>query len=250
MSNSTFFVSSAAVRNFKLRAERRVKGVSSSHLSEALAYSMGFKTHAALRAALAGRATMEVSKPSNARLAQRLRELGYNPPDELHLVPELEHSYTPFRNFPLKENRSTRWIAWRNLIVAAVNAGLEQRLFGLSPDENWWPGGHKDSHLCERHLYRFTLKDGFVAVASVDAISGDELSIHVILNPRHQDIEPDRFFGLRDGDAYAHAWIERRLGAWVQDGGEDFSCKRTVQALLAQFEIETVGYSDQGSFFM
>ena len=82
------------------------------------------------------------------------------------------------------------------------------------------------------------------------AISGDELSINVVLDPRYEGIEPDRFNGLRDGDAHAHAWVERRLGAWVQDGGEDFSCKRAVQPWLAQRKIDPMGYSDQGSFFM
>lgn len=250
MPNSTFFVSSAAVRNLKHRAERRITGVSSSHLSEALAYSLGFKTHAALRAALATQPTAEASKPSNSRLAQRLRELGYNAPDDLHLIPEFEHSYSPFRNFPLKEKRSTRWMAWRNLIVAAVNAALEKRLFGLSPEDNWWPGGHSESHMCNRYIYSFTIADDVSAIASVDAISGDELSINVILNPRNNDVEPDRAGGLSDGDAFAHAWIERSLGAWVQDGGEDFACKRAVQPWLAQLELKPAGYSDQGSFFM
>ena len=53
MSDSTFFVSAAAVRNLKQSAQHRARSVSSSHLSEALAAALGFKTHAALRAALA-----------------------------------------------------------------------------------------------------------------------------------------------------------------------------------------------------
>ena len=250
MSDSTFFVSAAAVRNLKHGAEHRVRGVTSSHLSEAIAVALGFKTNAALRAALIGKATVEVPKPCNARLVQRLREFGYYAPDDLRLVPEFEHSYSPFRNFPLRKARSSRWTAWRNLMVAAVNAGLEQRLFGLSPSENWWPGGDPESHRCKRYVYRFLLDGGHAAVASVDAISGDELSIYVVLNPRHDGVDPDRFDGLRDGDAFARAWIERRLGAWIQDGGEDFSCKRAIQHRLSQLKIEAVGYSDRGSFFM
>lgn len=250
MSDSTFFVSAAAVRNLKHSAQHRVSGVSSSHLSEALASALGFKTHAALRAALAGRTTVEVPKPSNARMVRRLQELGYNAAWGLRLVPEFEHSYSPFRNFPLNKKRSVRWTGWRNLMVAAINAGLEQRLFGLEPSDNWWPGGNPHSQLCKRHMYRFDLEGGHAAVASVDAISGDELSINVVLDPRHEGIEPDRFNGLRDGDAHAHAWMERRLGAWIQDGGEDFSCKRAVQHWLAQLKIDPMGYSDQGSFFM
>ena len=141
MSDSTFFVSKAALRNLKHSAQHRVSGVPSAHLSEALASALGFKTHAALRAALDGRVTVEVHKPNNARMVRRLQELGYNATADLRLVPEFEHSYSPFRNFPLKKKRGVRWMGWRNLVVAAINAGLEQRLFGLEPSDNWWPGG-------------------------------------------------------------------------------------------------------------
>ena len=143
-----------------------------------------------------------------------------------------------------------RWQAWRNLLVAAINAGLEQRLFGLSPGENWWPGGAPDSHECTVSVYRFVVDGNLPAVAGVDAISGDELSIHVVLNPRSADMEPNRFHGLSDGDAVAHCWLERRLGAWIQDGGEDLSCKRIAQLRLTSLEIEPRGYSERGSFFL
>lgn len=251
MSDSTFFVSEAAVRNLKHNAERRVRGVSSSHLSEGVAAALGFRTQAALRAALADRATIEVPKPSNARLVQRLRQLGYTAAaDDLRLLPEFEHSYSPFRNFPLRKRRGVRWHAWRNLLVATINAGLEQGLFGLSPGENWWPGGAPDSHECVVSVYPFVIDGNLPAMASVDANSGDELSIHVVLNPRRSEVEPNMFHSLSDGDAVAHCWLERHLGAWIQDGGEDFSCKRMAQSRLAGLAIEPCGYSDQGSFFL
>ncbi len=250
MSDSTIFVSAAALRNLKHMAQHRASVVSSSHLSEALASAIGFKTQAALRAALAGRSTVEVLKPSNARMVQRLRELGYKASGDLRLLPEFEHSYSPFRTFAMRSKRSARWMGWRNLMVAAINAGLEQRLFGLEPSDNWWPGGDPNSQCCKLYVYSFEIEGGHLAVASVDAISGDELSINVVLNPRHKDIEPGRFNSLRDGDAHAHAWVERRLGAWIQDGGEDFTCKRPVLPWLAQLKIDTRGYSDQGSFFL
>ncbi|OBS09686.1 hypothetical protein [Acidihalobacter prosperus] len=79
---------------------------------------MGFKNHAALRAALAGRATAEAQKPSNARLVQRLRQFGYAAPDDLRL-PKFKRSYSPFKTFPLRTQRSARWWVWRNLMVSA-----------------------------------------------------------------------------------------------------------------------------------
>lgn len=58
------------------------------------------------------------------------------------------------------------------------------------------------------------------------------------------------FHSLSDGDAVAHCWVERRLGAWTQDGGNAFSCKRSAQSHLAGLVIEPRGYSDQGSFIL
>ena len=249
MSGLTFFVSEAAVRNLKYAAERRVSGVQSSHLSESIAAALGFKTNAALRAALKNRPTVEVPKPSNAKLAQRLRDFGYPAGDDLRLIPEFEHSYSPWRNYPLRKQSSARWWAWRNLMVAAVNAGIDQRLFGLSPEDNWWPGAGPESHQCPEFVYRFSFDGGLTAVASVNAISGDELSIAVVVNPRDASDAPSSFSGLEDGHATAHGWVERRLGAWLQDGGEAFHSKRALQPRLSAIRIEPLGYSDQGPFF-
>jgi len=106
-------------------------------------------------------------------------------------VPEFEHSYTPFRNHPLRDRRSARWWAWRNLMVSAVNTGLEQRLFGLTPTDNWWPGASPESQRCQAHVYRFLVHGSLPAVASVDAKAGDELSICVLLKPRHANVRPE-----------------------------------------------------------
>lgn len=250
MTAPTFFFSESSVRYLKQRALRRVSGISSSHLSEAIAAALGFKTYAALCAALAGKATAEALKPSNARLVQRLRQFGYNAPDDLQLVPEFERSYSPFRHLPLRTKRGIRWQVWRNLMVAAINAGLEQRLFGLSEGENWWPGGAEDSHYCERCTYQFMFDRDLPMLVGIDAISGGELSVNVVLNPKRADIYPDSLCDLHDGDAVAYGWLERRMGAWVQDGGEDVHCRRALQARIANTVIRTAGYSEQGSFIM
>lgn len=245
---STFFVSEAALRNLKRRAQSRVTGVSSSHLTEAVAAALGFNTHAALRAAFAGRPTIEVQKPDNARLIARLRHFGYAVPADLHVLPDLKHSYSPFRRFPLRKKRGVRWSAWRNLMVAAINAGLEQRLFGLSPGENWWPGADPKNNGGERGLYRFSFDRDMPANVAVADAGGDELSVHVLLCPKSDQVEADRCSGIKDGVALAQGWLERRLGAWVMDGGEDFECKRAVQSRVAAAQVDPLGYSDQGSF--
>lgn len=251
VSTSTFFVSHAALRHMKSMAKHYVPEISSAHLSEGLAAALGFKTHAALRSKLSVEPTIEVSKPSNERLISRLKELGYGDiPTDLRVLLELDKSYSPFRSFPLRKKRGIRWQGWRNLMVSAVNAGLEQRMFGLSPRENWWVGGAAESQECQRGVYSFVFANEIPALVSVDAISGDELSINVVLNPRNLESVPSTYDGLSDGDATAFGWVERRLGAWIQDGGEGFSCKRKLLPRLADWDVDPIGYADQGSFIL
>ena len=99
-------------------------------------------------------------------------------------------------------------------------------------------------------MFHYLLNNEIPAVVSVDAISGDELSISVVLNPKNPENPPYSFSGLSEGDATAHGWVERRLGAWLQDGGEQFSCKRILLPQLSKLTIEPLGYSEQGSFIM
>lgn len=110
MLDNVLSVSGTAPPCLKHDAQSCVRGVRSSHLSEALASALGFRTHAALLAALNGRTTVEVPKPSNARMVQRLYELGYTSIEQgQRIVPEFGQSYYPFRNAPLRKVRSARW---------------------------------------------------------------------------------------------------------------------------------------------
>ncbi len=250
MSTHSYFVSVASVRNLKQLAAKKVEGVSSSHLSEAVAAALDFKTHAALIAALRGNVTVEASKPSNERMNSRLRQFGYQVRPDLKLLPELKHSYGFGKRYPIKAKRGARWNAWRNLMVAAINAGLEQRIFGLLPGEDWWPGADESGYGGSRGHYRFVFDGDIAAVVTVASIGAGELSIDVLLDPNSADTELHGRFGIQDGKASAHGWFERRLGVWLMDGGEDFSCKRMIQPRLAAKRVEPTGYSDIGSFIM
>lgn len=134
-------------------------------------------------------------------------------------------------------------------MVAAINAGIEQRLFGFSPEDNWWPGAAPQSQRCQTFTYHLNVQ-GLLCTASVDAISGDELAIAVVANPRDESDAPGFYSSLEDGDATAQGWVERRLGAWLQDGGEAFHVRRALQPRLAAIKIAPLGYSDQGPFFI
>jgi hypothetical protein len=134
--------------------------------------------------------------------------------------------------------------------VAAVNAGLEQRLFGLAPDEDWWPGADPQGNGGQHVKYAFLFDGAIPTIVGVHAIGGDELSIHVMLNPSSPNINPEHPDGLKDCDAFAHCWLERRLGAWIQDGGERFGSKHKLLQQLMQAKVDPRGFSDQGSFIV
>jgi hypothetical protein len=251
MTDNNFFVSKASVRYLKQRAERYLPHVASSHLTEALAHSMGFNTHAALTSKLNQNATVEVLQPSKALMTQRLRELGYpDPPSSAPILPDFGHDMAFGKKSRVHRPETIRWNAWRNLMVAAINAGLNQRLFGLSPDDNWWPGFVSYQEQNDDFVYRFELEGFGAVVAKVSLISGDELSVYVILRPKSKDVTPSFYSSLREGDAYAHGWLERRLGVWLQNGGEAFKCKRLVLQALAKSRHQAHGYADLGPFIM
>ena len=234
----------------KFSASRRAPSVPSGHLSEAIAASLSFKTNAALRATLKGSVTVEVPKPCNALMVKRLHQLGHTHiRDDQRLIPEFDRSYSPFRDYKLSKGRGPRWRTWRNLMVLAINAGLDQGLFGLEPRENWWPGGVPDSQRCESYTFYFTVDGELPAVASVDAAPGSELSLSVLVNPKNYGLQPLWYHGLNTADACAHGWLERHLGVWIQDAVK-LHCRQTLQRRLMELDVQPKGYSDVGSFFV
>ena len=79
-------------------------------------------------------------------------------------------------------------------MIAAVNAGLEQGLFGLRAGDNRWTG--------DRAKYRFTIGEGLTAIASVTDAGFGELVIDVLVNPR----------GDGENSVGVHAWS----GFWAK----------------------------------
>src|SRR5690606_34535008 len=114
-------------RCLKARIARDLPTIPSSHLSEALAAALGLRTHAALKPLLANAPTAAVDMPSTERFARRARELGHGTALlQWRGMPALPDG----RDRP-KAAIGKRASAWRNMMVAAINAGLEQRLLGL-----------------------------------------------------------------------------------------------------------------------
>jgi hypothetical protein len=167
----------------------------SSHLTEALAAACGYQTHAALLAALRGgnEADPDFVLLDDASFVRRLSQLtggadvrknGFAGFERLEYPSRHEIVRTQSKRWKGIRFKSTRGRAWRNAMVAAINAGISQRLFSVRPGDNRWPGASEtsDHKPREPHAYRFMIGD-IPAVASVSDAGWDELSIHVALWP-------------------------------------------------------------------
>lgn len=139
--------------------------------------------------------------------------------------------------------------AWRNMMVATVNAGLEKKLFTLEPGGNFWPefepgdGKSGPNAGTGAHYYTFDFPGGIPVRAYVKDAGYDELSIHVALWPT------GKFMGCINtgflaGEAYANGWLERRSGLYLQDT-RFFTCRKHLVHEIANINIEPNGYGDR-----
>ena len=134
-----------------------------------------------------------------------------------------------------------RLAAWRNMMVAAINAGLDQGAFGLAPDDNRWSG---ENGL----VYRFDFGD-MPAIASVHDAGWGELSIHVAVKPTEDGEKAIKSSnaGLYAGDAFAAGWLERKDGKWLQTSDKPSNAfRRNLLPVIAAVKVEPKGFKASG----
>lgn len=229
----------------------------SSHLSEALACALGFKSHAALLAFASAHASdPPVVELDTKSFADRLASLGYARDDEFDFEwlagkSGLIISTVPGSAYEV-EYKSERAKAWRNLLVCAVNAAITQKLISVRPGDNRWPGAINASTpsggMVEGEasvLFDFELPNGLPARGYLGNIGWDELSVHVAVNPKG-DIVRSWNAGFDAGDAFGAGWLERQKGAWLQTAKDLFSCRKRLAPVLAALEVKPLGYGDRG----
>ncbi|MCH8863535.1 MAG: hypothetical protein IID51_13665 [Proteobacteria bacterium] len=138
----------------------------------------------------------------------------------------------------------TRVTAWRNLMIAGINAGLKQGVFGLGVDQNYWEG--------DGPVYRFVFAD-LPAIASVSDAGHGELLVKVAVEPTK---EAERFIpcfnaGLAAGEAFASGYLERKNGKWLQTPHKPCNAfRRDILPIIAEASQEPDGYDDHGRFMM
>ena len=241
----------APLANLKKRLLDEFAEVKSSHLTEALARCMGFRTHAALKAAMAG---PESDRPfyllDPEQFLLRLSQFGYPvDPGNLEFDFDIWHAeYGVTKTMPKTgydiAYRKPREQAWRNLMVFTVNAALEQKLFTLRPGD-----GRFDDDMRSGHLFEFTLPNGWPVRGSIASAGFDELAIHAAVNPKGDHVR-SHGAGFTAGDAFGSTWLERRDGAWLQSTPETFRCRKPLLAELAGLAVRPQGFGDRGGLIM
>ncbi|MGH6651082.1 MAG: hypothetical protein ACREB7_08125 [Sphingopyxis sp.] len=255
-----------AIRSVKQTLRQRFPKDKSSHLSEALASALRFKTNIALVKAVRHE---DVADPDYRLLEEqpfleRLGQLANRPMTSADRWLNFDNLRYP-EPAPIIRTRSAGWRrtdyskskrrrAWRNALVAAINEAIRRRLFTIKPGDNRWPGAARDavghSAPC---VFAFEIAD-IPAVASVQDGGHDELSIHVALWPTDQAARwvASLNANFLAGDLWATGWLERQDGAWLQVSkalrGNSFSCRNHRLDEAAAIEVAPLGFADRGSF--
>lgn len=245
-------LSESALASLKKSLRTEYPDVRSSHLTEALAAALGRKSHAALLVDLSKHnLTPDVELLDDDRFDKRLQTFGY-PADiefsfELLMMPVPELISTmPLSAFDV-EYRTERERAWRNLMVCAINAGIHQKLFTLSPDNFSWAEPVPEYHgqVREGCLFDFVLPSGQPARGYVGDAGFGELSIHVAVNPKGKMVRAFNA-GFDAGDAFAAGWLEREKGAWLQSATTQFNCRKSLLNTLVGIDVRPRGFGDRG----
>ncbi|WP_027469224.1 hypothetical protein [Deefgea rivuli] len=217
--------------------------IKSSHLSEALAAALGFRTNAALLSALPN---LDADPPieflQHQLFSQRLKELGYQLSEKkaFAVFSNIGAIATNDDRAQYIEYKSKRDKAWRNLLVCAINAGITQKLFSLRPNDCRW-----EDHKHKGALFDFLLPNGLPARGYVQDAGFSELAIHVAVNPIDNWVRAFNA-GFSAGDAFATSWLERERGAWLQSATTTLSCRNNLLQPLAEIIVEPRGYGDRG----
>lgn len=254
------------VRAVKRALAGRFPQFKSAHLSEALAAASGFNSNAALRASLLTSDQLDPARIllEDRALIDRLAALSGDKAADIDLRFSFDRlsfepgtgiiATTTRRTAKVDYGTSRRRRAWRNAMVLAINAGLQQKLFSVLPGDNRWSPGEDDHGNRRSHVFTFTA-GAIPAVASVHDAGYEELSIHVALWPTEEGGRWVRTTngGFLAGACFATGWLERREGAWLQvpstvARGWSFACRKQRLDEVADLDVRPQGFADRGRF--
>lgn len=256
-------LTSAALKGVKREIQRQYPELKSAHLTEAIASSLGFRTHAALlpRLDLRPADDPDYAYMDDETFLARAAELSGAAVSGFELAfADLENcgGINTFSNGAgrIDLTKSVRKRAWRNAMVSAINAGIDQRLFSIRPGDCRWDGWSEDRSITRGAAFPFSIGD-IPALGYVSDAGFDELAIHVALWPTEDGKRLVAAYnaGFHAGDVFATGWLERRRGAWLQvgndtGGGWTFSGRKNRVPVVADLQARPHGYAAAGSFMM
>lgn len=135
---------------------------------------------------------------------------------------------------------SQRAQAWRNCLVAGVNAATEHGLFSLTTEADGSWGAIKTSRPAKFHL------GPFLSSAMVFDAGFGEIGVCVAVCPsgRFGDCVNG---GFEAGAGFAVGWLQRERGAFLQtsDGqiSGSFVCRAWLKPALVAYRVEPRGFS-------
>lgn len=137
----------------------------------------------------------------------------------------------------ITEYKTDREIAWRNLMVTAINAGIEAGF--LSADESKEINGKR---------IEFDIEQLGKTFATFESLEYGEVSIEVVVGPKTKD--DLQFTKFPTGAvAKAQGFMERASGFYLQPSPSLFQAKKAVQQNLYKLDVEPEGYEDIGRTF-
>jgi hypothetical protein len=140
---------------------------------------------------------------------------------------------------------SQRNLAWRTMLVSAINAGLKLNKFKLDVAE----GAPREPDIS----YNLTIA-GYPSIVEVHDIGYEELTFYVGVNILKPDPKIASFSGVnrneyRGVEAWAQGDLERRRGKWLQVLSPRIHCSKRLLPILAAVKIKPIGYKDHGRMF-
>ncbi len=245
-------ISLPKIKNLKQELGILLPKVESSHRVEAMARGLGWNTYSSLLTAL--RAGPVQKWVSEAKFRTYLSEHGHPnterrmlseailrvfPADEQEAIDILVGRSPARRSTTLQYMGLQAEAAWTNIMVAAINAGLDLGHFGLEPGDNRFTG--------ESHIYRFEI-DGLPAIAYVAAIRNGGLMVHAAVNPtRHAEKNISAWGGgFIVGEGVSMGWLERAEEKYLDTTQPFASFRQPIEKRLADLEIEPNGFATEG----
>lgn len=252
-------VSEKPVQTVKRALVGALPSAKSSHITESLAAALGYKTNAAMRAAFAEDADIQLFDWE--AFQQRLHDLSGCSVRLNHGM--LEQTIAPlygegiFRTGPIDATRpdsrssSKNFRAWQSVMVAGINEAIRRRLITIRPGDNRWISSGDDKGVG----FHFSIEEN-PAYGYISDAGYDEISVKVTVWPTSEVerwgkcVVLSRDQAYLSGDLRASGWLERRNGAWLQVSSDpSFFCRRSKLQLASDFTLERpLGFAVTGPF--